>query len=75
MNPSLVGVASLVLCACSTQPTYISPYNAPIVLSLSQHVETREPERFVCNLPAALVCKPVLGSRVWNAAWDCVCRF
>ena len=63
----------LTLAACSAQPFYVSPRDAPIVLPTNQHVETREPERQICVAPAALVCTPLLSARVPNALWDCVC--
>ena len=73
MKHLLVIGALLVLCACSAQPTYISPYNAPIALQLNQRLETSEPARMVCTTRAALICKPVLGVRLRGAARDCVC--
>ena len=73
MKPLLVIGAFLALCACSIQPTLVSPYNAPIALPLNQHVTTHEAERHVCKDRAALVCTPVLATRVRDAARDCVC--
>jgi hypothetical protein len=69
----LVSLTLLAGCACSGQPANMSPYDAPIVLRLNQRVETREPERLVCQASAALVCMPVLAARVPNALWNCVC--
>ena len=66
-------IVLLALCGCVSQPTYISPYNAPIRLSLNQRLETSEPERLVCATRAALVCTPVLAVRVRGATRDCVC--
>ena len=66
-------VVLLALCGCVAQPTYISPYNAPIALPLNQRLVTSEPERLVCATRAALICKPVLALRARGAARDCVC--
>ena len=73
MKHLLVIGALLGVCACSAQPTYISPYSAPIALPLYQRVETREPERHVCKDRATLVCRPMLDIRMRGAARDCIC--
>jgi hypothetical protein len=73
MRALLGSIALLALCGCTTQPAFISPYVAPIALPINQYVETREPERLVCQAGAALVCAPMLAARVANALWSCVC--
>jgi hypothetical protein len=66
-------IALPALCACSAQPTLISPYDAPIALPLYHRVQTEAPERLVCTTRSALICTPVLAVRVQGAARECVC--
>ena len=53
----------LMLYGCNTQPVYVDPRSAPILLRPGMTAQTLEPDRYVCATRAALVCERVGRAR------------
>ena len=66
----LVLAVYLLLCGCSTRPTYFDPRTLPIALPLGTYAHTADPERYTCELRAPLVCKRIGRTR---GEVDCTC--